>query len=318
MIPLLFLFFAAPSHELLRVEGTADAMGTGFTIVAYGEDRGKVQSAVAQGLEEARRLDAMLSNYKPDSEWSEINREAFRHPVHISKEMYDLLAACKRYSEASEGSFDITVGKLMKVWGFYKGTGHLPHRAEVWGALNSVGYKYLTLSPDGPDHWVRFEKNIETDPGGIGKGYAVDRIAQILKDIGIQHALVSGGGSSIYAIGAPPGEKGWKVDIKDPRDTSKSVETVYLKDESMSTSGAYEKFFNAEGRMYSHIMDPRTGYPAQGMLSVSVIAPRTLDSEAWCKPYYILGRQWTSQHKPRDFRVYVCESRPGAKCEWLP
>lgn len=318
MISLCFLLFFAPQTGLLRVEGSIDAMGTGFTIVAYGDDRGRLQSAVAQGLEEARRLDAMLSNYKPSSEWSEINREAADHPVHISKEMYDLLAACQEYSRASEGSFDITVGKLMKVWGFYKGTGHLPHRAEIWGALNSVGYKYLILSPDGPDRWVRFERPIEIDPGGIGKGYAVDRIAQILKDNGIQHALISGGGSSIYAIGAPPGEKGWKIDIKDPKETSKSVQTVYLKDESLSTSGAYEKFFLAEGKLYSHIMDPRTGYPAQGMLSVSVIAPRTLDSEAWCKPYYILGRLWATRHKNKDFRVFVCESRPGAQCEWLP
>ncbi|HYL76196.1 MAG TPA: FAD:protein FMN transferase [Bryobacteraceae bacterium] len=318
MISLCFLLFFAPKTDLLRVEGSIDAMGTGFTIVAYGEDRGRLQSAVAQGLEEARRLDAMLSNYKPSSEWSQINREASQHPVHISKEMYDLLAACREYSRESDGAFDITVGKLMKVWGFYKGTGHLPHRAEIWGALNSVGYKYLTLSPDGPDRWVRFERPIEIDPGGIGKGYAVDRIAQILKDIGIQHALISGGGSSIYAIGAPPGEKGWKIDIKDPKETAKSVQTVYLKDESLSTSGAYEKFFLAEGKLYSHIMDPRTGYPAQGMLSVSVIAPRTLDSEAWCKPYYILGAQWATRHKHKDFRVFVCESRPGAQCEWLP
>jgi FAD:protein FMN transferase len=316
MIPLLFLFFAAPQQDMLRVEGTADAMGTGYTIVAYAEDRGRLQSAVAQGLEEARRLDAMLSNYKPDSEWSEINRDAGTHSVHISKEMYDLLGACLDYSRQSEGAFDITVGKLMKVWGFYKGSGHLPHRAEIWGALNSVGYKYLVLERGS---WVRFaKKDLEIDPGGIGKGYAVDRIAQILKDNGIKHALISGGGSSIYAIGAPPGEKGWKVDIKDPRNPSKSIQSVYLKDESMSTSGAYEKFFNAEGRMYSHIMDPRTGYPAQGMLSTSVIAPRTLDSEAWTKPYYILGRQWASRHKPKDFRVFVCESRPGAQCEWLP
>jgi len=318
MISLCFLLFFAPKTDLLRVEGSIDAMGTGFTIVAYGDDRGRLQSAVAQGLEEARRLDEMLSNYKPSSEWSQINREARDHPVHISKEIYDLLAVCQEYSRESDGAFDITVGKLMKVWGFYKGTGHLPHRAEIWGALNSVGFKYLTLSPDGPDRWVRFERPIELDPGGIGKGYAVDRIAQILKDNGIQRALISGGGSSIYAIGAPPGEKGWKIDIKDPKETAKSVQTVYLKDESLSTSGAYEKFFLAEGKMYSHIMDPRTGYPAQGMLSVSVIAPRTLDSEAWCKPYYILGAQWATRHKHRDFRVFVCESRPGAQCEWLP
>jgi len=306
----------AKQPELLRVEGSADAMGTGFSIVAYGEDRGRLESIVSEGLEEAHRLDEMLSNYKPDSEWSMVNREAANGPVHITPELFQLLTACVEYSEESEGAFDISVGPLMKVWGFYKGTGHLPHRAEVWGAMNLVGYQNIVL--DAAHHWVRFaKKGVELDPGGIGKGYAVDRIAQILKDNGVQRALISGGGSSIYAIGAPPNEKGWKVEIKNPRKTSESVETVYLKDESMSTSGNYEKFFYAEGKMYSHIMDPRTGYPSQGMLSTSVIAPRTLDSEAWTKPYYILGRQWAAKHRHKDFRVYFCEAGTGATCGWL-
>jgi len=314
-----FALAAQPAQqpELLRVEGSADAMGTGFSIIAYGEDRGRLESIVSEGLEEARRLDEMLSNYKPDSEWSLVNREAANGPVHITAELFQLLTACVEYSKESEGAFDISVGPLMKVWGFYKGTGHLPHRAEVWGAMNLVGYQNIIL--DSAHQTVRFaKKGVELDPGGIGKGYAVDRIAQILKDNGVQRALISGGGSSIYAIGAPPNEKGWKIDIKNPRKTSESVETVYLKDESMSTSGNYEKFFYAEGKMYSHIMDPRTGYPAQGMLSTSVIAPRTLDSEAWTKPYYILGRQWAAQHKHKDFRVYFCEAGTGATCEWLP
>ena len=307
----------AKQPDLIRVEGSVDAMGTAFSIVAYGEDRGKLQSAVSEGLEEARRLDELLSNYKPASEWSMVNREAANGPVHVSSELFQLLAACLEYSKESEGAFDISVGPLMKVWGFYKGTGHLPHRAEVWGALNLIGYQNIQL--DAAHQTVRFaKKGVELDPGGIGKGYAVDRIAQILKDNGIQHGLVSGGGSSIYAIGAPPGEKGWKIDIKNPKNPEESVDSVYLKDESMSTSGNYEKFFYAEGTLYSHIMDPRTGYPSQGMLSTSVIAPRTLDSEAWCKPYYILGRQWAAKHKHKEFRVFVCEARPGAKCEWLP
>jgi thiamine biosynthesis lipoprotein len=286
------------------------------SIVAYGEDRAQLQSAVAQGLEEARRLDEMLSNYKPDSEWSQMNRQAADRPFRTSAELFELLSACLEYSRASEGTFDISVGPLMKLWGFYKGTGHLPHRAEVRGAMSLVGYRNILL--DASNHWVRFAKpGVELDPGGVGKGYAVDRIARILKDQGIQHALISGGGSSIYAIGAPPNEPGWKADIKNPRDPSKAVASVFLKDESMSTSGAYEKFFRAERRLYSHIMDPRTGFPSQGMLSTSVITPKTIDSEAWAKPYYILGPQWTAQHKQKDFRVFFCEDKPGTRCEWL-
>ena len=105
--------------------------------------------------------------------------------------------------------------------------------------------------------------------------------------------------------------------IKDPRDTTKAAATVTLKDESLSTSGNYEKFFRAEGKIWSHIMDPRTGYPAMGTLSVSVMAPETIDSEVWAKPYYIQGRQWTARHKRKDFRVFFCEDKAESPCAWL-
>ena len=314
--PLLLLVFPGAARDLVRAEGSVDAMGSTYSVAVYGEDSQKLQVAVAQALEEARRLDQLLSNYRPESEWSQVNRLAADQPVPVSEELFRLLAACVEYSRQSEGAFDITVGPLMKVWGFYKGTGHLPHRAEVRGALERVGYRNILLNP--AKMTVRFARQgVEMDPGGIGKGYAVDRMVDILKQNGIRAALVSAAGSSIYALGAPPGEPGWKVSIKDPKDTRRSVETVTLKDESMSTSGNYEKFFLAEGKMYSHIMDPRTGYPSMGMLSTSVIAPRTLDTEAWTKPYYILGRQWAAQHKKKDFRVFFCEDRSDTPCAWL-
>lgn len=306
----------AVKPDLVRAEGSVDAMGSTYSIVIYGEDRERLQAIVAQGLEEARRLDHLLSNYLPDSEWSEVNRRAGEQTAPVSEELFQLLQACVEYSKQSEGAFDISVGPLMKVWGFYKGTGHLPHRAEVRGALDRVGYRNILLDPK--TRTVRFAQNgVELDPGGIGKGYAVDKIVDILKSNGIRSALVSAAGSSIYAFGNPPGEPGWRLNIKDPKNPEKSVASVVLKNESLSTSGNYEKFFFAEGKLYSHIMDPRTGFPSEGMLSVSVIAPRTIDSEAWAKPYYILGRQWAVQHKPKDFRVFLCEDKAGAPCEWL-
>jgi thiamine biosynthesis lipoprotein len=276
-----------------------------------------MEEAVDAAFEEVHRLDQMLSNYKPESELSEVNRKAGEQAVPVTREMYDLLAACVEYSRASEGAFDITVGPLMKVWGFYKGTGRLPHRAEVRGALERVGYRNIVL--DGANRTVRFSKpGVELDPGGIGKGYAVDRMVEVLKQYGIQTAFVSASGSSIYGLGAPPGEKGWKVQIRDPKDEKKTVADVYLKDESMSTSGNYEKFFRAEGRVYSHIMDPRTGWPAQGVLSVSAVTPRTIDSEAWTKPLFVNGREWAAKHKPAGLRAFFCEDTPEQACAWLP
>lgn len=323
VLVLLLLLRLAPSEvyaatgETLRLEKSADAMGSTYSVAVYGQDSTKMEEAVDAAFEEARRLDRMLSNYRPDSELSQVNRDAAERPVPVSQEFFDLLSACVRYSAESEGAFDITVGPLMKVWGFYKGTGHLPQRAEVRGAQGRVGYRNILLDrASGTVHFAR--PGVELDPGGIGKGYAVDRMVRVLQDGGIHIALVSAAGSSIYAMGAPPGEKGWRVNIRDPKDDDKSVAEVFLKDESMSTSGSYEKFFRAEGRIYSHIMDPRTGYPAQGTLSVSVIAPRTIDSEAWTKPLFVNGRQWAAKHKPAGLRAFFCEDKPEQSCAWLP
>src|SRR5581483_9499432 len=180
-----------------------------------------------------------------------------------------------------------------------------------------VGYRHVHLDPKAQTVW--FDRaGVELDPGGIGKGYAVDRMVDVLRKKGVRIALVAGSGSSIYGLGAPPNEaRGWAVDIKNPWDQSKVAAEVFLKDMSMSTSGSYEKFFRAEGKIYAHIMDPRTGYPARGSVAVSVVSPRTIDSEAWAKPYFINGRQWAVEHKPRDFRVYFCEDRTDQPCAWL-
>lgn len=293
-------------------------MGTEYAIDLYGTNATRLESAAEQAFDEAKRLDQMLSNYLPDSELSKVNREAYDHPVEVSRELFDLLSACMRYSRESDGSFDITVGPLMKVWGFYKGSGHLPHRAEIRAAMDHIGYKNVEL--DATHHTVRFKVDgMSLDPGGVGKGYAVDKMVAILRANGVTSAIVSGGGSSIYGIGVPPNDsRGWYVRIRDPKDEKKTASVIYLKDDSVSTSGNYEKFFFAEGKLYSHIMDPRTGYPSKGMLSVSVVAPMTLDSEVWAKPYYILGRDWTVKHKPSNFRVLLCEDKTGVTCAWLP
>ncbi len=308
---------AADMPALLRVAKSADAMGSTYSVELYGRDRAQLEEAADAALDEAKRLDDLLSNYRPESEWSRINQRAAQVPVKISPEMFQLLSKCLEYSRESEGAFDISVGPLMKVWGFYKGTGHLPHAAEVAAAMTKVGYRHVHL--DERTQTVEFDHaGTELDPGGIGKGYAVDRMADILKRKGIGIALVAGSGSSIYGLGAPPtSPQGWPVDIRDPWNHEKTSATVYLKDMSMSTSGSYEKFFRAEGKVYAHIMDPRTGYPAQGSVAVSVVTPRTIDSEAWAKPYFVNGRRWAEQHKPKDFRVYFCEDRRDQPCAWL-
>src|SRR5258707_3982194 len=203
------------SFEDLRLEASVEAMGSTYSLVLYGEDRSRLEGASEDAFEEVRRLDRMLSNYRPESEWSEVNRHAAERPVKVSAELFQLLQDCVEYSRQSEGAFDISVGPLMKVWGFYKGTGHLPHRPEVAAAMAKVGYRYLQLDP--ANRTVRFLRpGMELDPGGIGKGYAVDRMVDVLRRNGVQISVVAGSVNKIYGRGAPPDEPtGWAVQIKD-------------------------------------------------------------------------------------------------------
>src|SRR6266850_7794513 len=307
----------SPPGDLLRVEQNDEAMGATFSVVLYGSDRSQMEKAADAAFDEVHRLDRLLSNYKQGSEWSEVNRTAGVRPVKLSAELFRLLSDCLKYSRESDGAFDITVGPLMKVWGFYKGEGALPRPADVTDALTRVGHRHVRL--DAAAQTIQFDRaGMELDPGGIGKGYAVDRMVEVLRRSGVHVALVSAAGSSIYGLGAPPDEPtGWRITIRDPNDSNKSAAEVFLRDMSLSTSGSYEKFFWADGRTYAHIMDPRTGYPASGAASVSVIAPRTIDSEAWAKPFFINGRTWTAAHMAANVRVFACDDAKPSTCTWI-
>ncbi len=307
----------AASQHVQRVEASDEAMGTTFSLVLIGPDPAALHGAAAAAFAEAHRLDRLLSNYKPDSEWSLVNASAARGPVTVSQELFDLLAACLAYSRQSDGAFDITVGPLMRAWGFHAGEGALPNQAAVARALDRVGFRHVVLDP--ARRTVRFARDgVELDPGGIGKGYAVDRMVEVLKAQGVRIALISAGSSTIYGLGAPPDEpRGWAVAIRVPGAPERTAAEVFLADTSLSTSGSYEKFFWADGRVYAHIMDPRTGYPARGTASVSVLAPASIDSEAWTKPYFVNGRAWTAAHRTASHEVFFCEDTRPPNCGWV-
>jgi thiamine biosynthesis lipoprotein len=270
-------------------------MGTIFTVAVYGRDRTFLSEVVEQVFEEVDRLDEQMSNYKPESELSAINREAASHPVIVEPGLFHLLEICVRRSEQTDGAFDITVGPLMKSWGFFRGRGRLPTPAEINEVLKRVGYRHLKL--DDERRTIRFdESGVEIDLGGIAKGYAVDRAVDILRSNGITSALVSSGTSSIYALGSPPGAHGWKITLRDPYDAQKPADVIHLQNYSLSTSGSYERFFEIDGKNYCHIMNPHTGWPVQGVLSAAVLAATGTDTDGRSAGCFVMGVDGTRKY----------------------
>jgi thiamine biosynthesis lipoprotein len=266
------------------------AMGTVFTIYLYTKSEQRADAIFAMAFEEIQRVDQTLSNYNPQSELSRINRLAGHEEVTTDPEMFSLLRTCLEYSKRSGGTFDVTVGPLMRAWGFFRAQGRYPAPWQLDKAREKVGWQKVQL--DAAARTVHFAVHgMELDLGGIGKGYAVDRVIALLRNAGVKTAMVDAGSSTLYALGAPPAKKGWLVRVPKPGDRSQTISTVLLRDESLSTSGSYEKFFQLNGRTYCHIMDPRNGAPVEGMLQVTVIAADGTTTEALSKPMFVMGTE---------------------------
>jgi thiamine biosynthesis lipoprotein len=255
------------------------AMGTEFALYLYAADEADAKAAADEAFDEVDRIEQELSNYRPSSELSRINQQAAVSGVTTDPETFRFLQAAQHWSEASGGAFDMTVGPLMKVWGFFDRTGHVPSDAELEGVRASVGYQNVVL--DAHDRTVRFRTaGVELDPGGIGKGFAVDAAVAVLRSRHVQAALISAGSSTLYALGRPPGEPGWKVVVPGVRADKTGISTVWLRDTSLSSANCKEKNFTANGHLYCHIMDPRTLRPVEGRLHVSIIDPSATTSDA--------------------------------------
>ena len=269
-------------------EATRLSMACVYAIEAYGRDQATLPRILEEALDEADRIDRLMSHYKADSALSRINRDAARGPVAVEPELFDFIVDAMRYNRDSDGAFDITVGPLMRAWGFFGGDGRVPTDAELGVARRLVGAAHVRLSP--AERTIEFDApGVELDLGGIAKGYAVDRIARLLEQRDVVAALISAGGSTIYGLGAPPGRDGWQVSVQDPVDRGKIALRVKLKDRALSVSGSSEKSFQEGGVTYSHIMDPRNGRPVQGVLTVAVLTSSGTAGDALDNAFFVLG-----------------------------
>lgn len=270
----------AAQPVLQRFHQTHAAMGTVFTIDLYASSEDKAELAMNSAFAEIDRLEALLSNYRPSSELSRISREAGSGPVVTDPETFRFLERSVYWSRVSGGAFDITVGPLLRAWGFFFHHGRVPSQAELSALKDKIGWQHIAL--DAATRSVSFTQHqpMELDPGSIGKGFAVESVEKLLRQQGVTSAFIDAGGSTLYAIGAIPGTAGWPVDVPDPQHPGRLAATVELKDTSLSTGACTQKFFIKNGRRYCHIFDPRTERPVEGVLQTSVIDPSATDSDA--------------------------------------
>jgi thiamine biosynthesis lipoprotein len=288
--------------HLYHYEATRLSMACVYAIDAYGPDAAALPRIVDEAFDEVDRIDRLMSHYKPNSPLSRVNREAAQHPVAVEPELFDFIVDSMRYNRESGGAFDITVGPLMKAWGFFGGEGRMPSDEGLAAARRHVGATHVVLNST--EKTIAFdEPGVELDLGGIAKGYAVDRVVALLRERKVAAALVSSGGSTIYGLGAPPGRNAWDVMIQDPVDSRKAALTVTLKDRAVSVAGSSEKSFEFGGVRYSHIMDPHTGRPVQGVLSVAVLATTGTAGDALDDAFFVMG--------PERSRAYL-KTLPGA------
>jgi thiamine biosynthesis lipoprotein len=306
-------------HAPVRHHAAHHAMGTLFSITAYAATSTCVEQAVALAFQEIDRLESILSHYKPASELSTINREACHRNVTLTPQVFDLLQQSLQLSADTSGAFDITLGRLMKAWGFFENTELLPTPAELQHLLPTTGHKHVLL--DTPTQSIRFDRPaIELDLGAIGKGYAVDRVVQLLRDQKIHSALISAGTSTIYALGAPPGTQSWQVSLCHPLDRRKQACTLHLRDLAVSISGTHERSFVLDGKLYTHILNPEDGQPAHHTLMSAAVTPSSTTSDALSTAFFVggpaLARTYLATHRETAAILYL-RDQPPAKFDEL-
>ena len=279
------LFCVCTMAQTTLVHRQKYAMGTVFEIAAYDSSPDHASVILDQALQEAVRLDRIMSNYQAESELSHLNEHAYSHAQPVSPDLYRIIEISLDYSRRSGGLFDITVAPLVNYWKSVMRGERRASASEETKLRACVGYKNVVLTPP---NLISFQcPSTQIDLGAIGKGYAVDRIVDLLRQHGIDNALVNAGGSTLYGMGHPPGETAWRVNLKGVGESQ-----ILLADDSVSTSEQSRKSMVGD-RQVGHIIDPQRGQPINASGTASVFARTATDSDALSTTALLLGPEKT-------------------------
>ena len=265
------------------------AMATSFEVLLpLGTPQGA--AAAAEALDLVDCLEDQLTVYRDTSEMSRINRLASEAPQHVEEHLFNLLSLANRLTQETEGAFDVAVGAVIKAWGFYRRRGRVPSPEERAEVMEKSGMQHVVLDPE--KRTIHFRRpGLEINLGSIGKGYALDRVAHVLRNQrGITTAMLHGGHSSVLAMGSQPATRdGWPVGILHPQQRGRRLAIIHLRNRALGTSAATFQHLEHQGCKLGHILDPRTCWPAEGVLSASATAPSAALADALATAFYVIG-----------------------------
>lgn len=278
-----------PEQPTLHLEARRRAMACEFAVRYHEADR-HLADAVLDAFDEIDRVESLLTIYREESEVLELNRQAASESVSVDPELFGLIELAAKLHRETNGAFDITATPLSRVWGFLKREGRLPSDEDIATAFELVDMSRVILNP--ATHSVQFRHSgIEINFNAMGKGYALDRAASLLAERGADNYLWHGGRSSVLARGANQGDdhNGWSIGLRNPLEPQQYLAEFHLRNKALGTSGGATQFFEHEGQRYSHIIDPRTGWPASGVYTATVIAPSAAEADALSTAAFVLG-----------------------------
>ena len=284
---ILFLvhYSQAFSQQIFKKEQSL--LGSPFEITVVATDSVQAKLYTDFAILEVKRIENLVSDWIPTTQISQVNQNAGIKPIEVDKEVFDLVERAIKISKLTSGAFDISYASMDKIWKFDGSMKKMPTEEAIKKSVEKVGYQNIILNPTDKTIFLK-NKGMKLGLGGIAQGYIADKIKEVLQEKGCTSGLVNVSGD-INTWGKQPNGEPWSVGIINPMNKNKVFATFILDDSAVETSGSYEKFVVFNGKRYSHIIDPRTGYPASGIVSVSVFAKQTELADALATGIFVLG-----------------------------
>ena len=273
-------------------------MGSTVELKFYSPSEELFHRVVDACVERTKEIDRLFSNYRDDSVLAEVNVNAGVGPVSVPEEFLNLVRTSVNYSEITDGAFDITVGSLFELWRAETVAGRLPEKSRIRDTLRCTGFRKIKIDETKSRIFLDGDC-VRLDFGAIGKGYAVDEMVKIARQNGITRGLVNFGGN-IYAMDPPAGKKFWDVGVRKPGSGSEIISKIDLVNKGVATSGDYERYFEHAGRRYSHIINPRTGWPAEDITSVVAVSRSAAEADVFSTAVSVLGPRGARMFAQRD------------------